>query len=175
MSDADDRPPSARVGPVSVDLSASAVDDLRIADELRPVLLRALVALSKEHSLRGEVRIRLVRDAEMSLLHERHAGVAGTTDVLTFDLRDSSTIPDSPLDADLVLCVDEAARQARARSIQLTHELALYAVHGVLHMLGHDDHDDDAFAAMHEVEDRVLAAAGIGPVFSAPLVKEQDP
>ena len=36
----------------------------------------------------GEVRVRLVDDAEMATAHERYAGVAGTTDVLTFDMRD---------------------------------------------------------------------------------------
>ncbi|QYK48667.1 MAG: rRNA maturation RNase YbeY [Phycisphaeraceae bacterium] len=175
MSDADDRPPSARAGSVSVDLLASGAEDLRIAEDFRPVLARAIEVLSREYFVRGEIRIRLVRDEEMSMLHERHTGIAGTTDVLTFDLRDTPLDQTSPLDADLVLCIDEAARQAQLRSIHIVHELVLYAVHGILHMLGHDDHDNDAYVAMHEVEDRVLAAAGIGPVFSAPLAKEQEP
>ncbi|MBX3316094.1 MAG: rRNA maturation RNase YbeY [Phycisphaeraceae bacterium] len=175
MSDADDRPPSAHSGSVSVDLLASGAEDLRIAEGLRPVLARALKVLSSEFLMRGEVRIRLVRDEEMSVLHARHTGITGTTDVLTFDLRDTPVDHSSPLDADLVLCIDEAARQATLRSISIVHELVLYAVHGILHMLGHDDHDDDAYVAMHDIEDRVLAAAGIGPVFSAPLAKEHEP
>jgi len=49
----------------------------------------------------------------------------------------------------------------------LRRELLLYVVHGVLHCLGMDDHDEAAAAAMHRVEDAVLTAIGVGPVYSA--------
>lgn len=120
----------------------------------------------------GEVRIRLVRDEEMAALHERHSGITGTTDVLTFDLREDPSDAASPLDVDLVLCVDEAGRQAASRSIPIEHELTLYAIHGILHVLGHDDHDDDASRTMHAREDQILSAAGLGAVFSAPETRE---
>ena len=31
----------------------------------------------------------------------------------------------------------------------------------------HDDHDEAAAAAMHQVEDAVLTAIGVGPVYTA--------
>ena len=36
---------------------------------------------------------------------------------------------------------------------------------GLLHLLGEDDHDDDAFERMHHREDQLLTAMGLGPVF----------
>lgn len=108
----------------------------------------------------------------MAALHERHSGVTGTTDVLTFDLRDDPSNAASPLDVDVIVCVDEASRQAVSRAIPLEHELTLYVIHGILHVLGHDDHDDDAYQAMHAREDRILSAAGLGAIFSAPESQE---
>jgi len=130
----------------------------------------------------GEVRVRLVLDAEMAQAHEEFAGVPGTTDVLTFDLTDPEEDPiDGPtvtltggqikvararrVDADIMVCVDEGRRQAAKRGHELFHELLLYSVHGMLHCLGHDDHDEGAFAAMHDLEDAVLTRLGVGVVF----------
>jgi probable rRNA maturation factor len=109
----------------------------------------------------GEVRVRVVGDGEMGAAHSRYAGVAGTTDVLTFDLGEGG-----PLDADLLVCADEAARQAAARGHPPERELLLYVLHGVLHCLGHDDHDEAAAAAMHACEDEVLTAIGVGPTYA---------
>src|SRR4051812_5270248 len=119
----------------------------------------------------GEVRVRVVDDSEMARAHEDFAEVPGTTDVLTFDLTDpeATSAPridqghgklasDScsyGLDTDIMVCFDVAERQI-APNAALTggfapveRELLLYVVHGVLHCLGMDDHDEAAAAAMH--------------------------
>ncbi len=120
----------------------------------------------------GEVRIQIVGDDEMSRLHEEYAGVSGTTDVLTFDLSgDEENGKAPPLDVDLTACLDEAERQAAARggTHRREHELLLYSLHGLLHCLGHDDHEDATYRLMHETEDQILSAIGVGALFgSAP-------
>lgn len=113
----------------------------------------------------GEVRIRLVGDEEMDAAHRRFGNVPGTTDVLTFDLRDGGDA-DGPLDVDLLVCVDEARRQGEARGHGATKEVLLYALHGLLHCLGETDSTDEASARMHAREDRVLEAIGVGAVFA---------
>lgn len=104
----------------------------------------------------------MVGDAEMAVAHGRWKGDPETTDVLTFDLREGGA---GPLDTDLLLCVDEASRRASELGHPVEHELLLYAVHGVLHCLGHDDADEASAALMHEAEDRLLGAMGVGAVF----------
>ena len=101
----------------------------------------------------------------MAEAHQRWSGVSGTTDVLTFDLAEGRSAGGEALDVDLLLCADEARRQADARGFPIERELLLYLVHGVLHCLGHDDHDEDAFARMHAEEDRLLEAAGVGATY----------
>lgn len=115
----------------------------------------------------GEVRVRVGNDAEVASVHQRHLGVAGTTDVITFDLTDPTVAGPAPfVDADLLVCFDEAERQAGARGIPVERELLLYIVHGVLHCLGHDDHDAAEAARMHAREDEILAAIGVGATFA---------
>jgi probable rRNA maturation factor len=116
----------------------------------------------------GEIRLRVVDDAVMADLHRRHSGIPGTTDVLTFDLRPMGL---GPLDTDIVVCWDEAVRQASARGHSPQRELLLYGLHGILHCMGHDDHDELAYARMHAAEDAVLTAIGVGPVFAKPATE----
>lgn len=122
-----------------------------LADGLASVL--ALLEVS------GEVRVCLVDDERMTEEHGRALDDWATTDVLTFDLRESEA---EPLDTDLLLCVDEASRQAELRGHTSRDELLLYAVHGVLHCVGYDDHDDADFRVMHAKEDELLTAIGVG-------------
>lgn len=113
----------------------------------------------------GEVRVGVVRDGEMAQLHAKHLNDPTTTDVLTFDMSEGASAVTRTLDLDAVVCLDEAGRQSAARGHDVTRELLLYAVHAVLHALGHDDHDAAAAAAMHEAEDRLLSAVGLGAVY----------
>jgi probable rRNA maturation factor len=138
-----------------------------LSDAIKADLTRLLTAAGRELDAPGELRLRVVHDPVMTDLHQRHTNVPGTTDVLTFDLRPMGL---GPVDADIVVCLDEARRQALTRGHAPERELLLYAVHGLLHCLGHDDHDDDAYQHMHAAEDRLLTALGVGPVFGAPAL-----
>ena len=118
-----------------------------------------LCYLQKENS---EVVIRIVEDTEMAKLHMQHSGIEGTTDVLTFDHGSSSTA----VNADIAVCVDVAKRESEHRGHSLQNELLLYIVHGILHCCGFDDHDETSHTLMHEEEDKILSAIGIGSVWS---------
>lgn len=112
----------------------------------------------------ARLEVRLVDDAEMIRQHARHLDDPTTTDVLTFELSDEA---DGPIDAALILCVDEAARQSAERGHTVERELLLYVLHGLLHCAGHDDHDDEPCRRMHAEEDRLLTLIGVGPTFGA--------
>jgi len=164
LEDADDEPeqPPSPTGGLTL-----AVEDETgelTGDELvrlrRAIRSVATIAVGAEGG--HDVRVRVVGDALMSELHERHSGIVGTTDVLTFDLRESA---DGALDVDIAVCLDEARRASADRVHDAVDELTLYALHGVLHCAGHDDHDDVSYRAMHEREDAILREAGLGARF----------
>ena len=107
----------------------------------------------------------------MNELHERFMGIRGPTDVLTF-----------PIDQDprgritsgeVVVCVAEAQRQARERGIPVRSELLLYAIHGMLHLLGYDDRTARGFRIMHRTEDELMNALGLGALFAPVVGKER--
>ena len=107
----------------------------------------------------------LVGDRRMGALHEEFLGISGPTDVLTFPLE--SDAQGGVTAGEVIVCVPEARRQAKARGIQLRLEALLYALHGMLHLLGYDDRTDRAFRIMHRTEDAILTKLGFGPVFAA--------
>ena len=107
--------------------------------------------------------IEIVDDRKMTLLHGRWMNDESTTDVLTFPM----SAPEDPIDVDIAVCVDEAERRAGEYGHDRLRELVLYALHGLLHVSGHDDHDAEEFRLMHAEEDRLLDAVGLGRVFAA--------
>ncbi|MEM9883167.1 MAG: rRNA maturation RNase YbeY [Planctomycetota bacterium] len=115
----------------------------------------------------GELAVTLIDDAAMAALHAEYRGDPTTTDVLTFDLREPvpAAGPTPRVEGDVVVCRDEAQRQATARGHSAREELLLYAVHGLLHLLGEDDHDSAAADRMHRREDELLTALGLGPIY----------
>lgn len=128
----------------------------------------------------GTINITIVDDEEMTRLHRLYRGEPGTTDVLTFDLSTppNPTGPDpaAHIETDLVMCLDEAARQAKRRGHDTRAEVLLYAVHGMLHLLGYDDHNPPDARAMHLREDELLSAVGVGPLYQAkPRAADEGP
>lgn len=116
----------------------------------------------------GSVHVFVIDDRLMRDLHQAHLGEPDTTDVMTFDLteREPGTPGDeTPIEVEIVVCADEAARRAAELGHGLDRELLLYAVHGLLHCTGMDDHTESGAAAMHEEEDRILRAIGVGATY----------
>ncbi len=163
-----------RAGHAAPTGAAASIDILDPGGLLPPgalANLRTEAAAALAHIGRGgEVRVRLINDADMADAHLKYSDIPGTTDVLTFDLSEGRTAtgaPPQPLDVDILVCVDEARRQAASHQHAPEREALLYILHGVLHCLGHDDHEDGAFDRMHAEEDRILRAIGIGPLFNS--------
>jgi probable rRNA maturation factor len=85
----------------------------------------------------------LAGDATVRTLNRTFRGKDKTTDVLSFPLG-CERLPDGtrPL-GEVVICVAQAARQARAEGHSLARELRLLVIHGYLHLLGYDHEVDD--------------------------------
>jgi probable rRNA maturation factor len=111
-----------------------------------------------------ELSVGLVGDRRMGALHEQFMGVAGPTDVLTFELDHDAR--GRVVAGEVVVCVPYARREARRRGVAVEKELLLYALHGMLHLCGFDDRTGRDFAIMHRREDEILKKRGVGAVFA---------
>ena len=123
---------------------------------------RALLARRTRCALRevdqrsAELSLALVGDAAMAELNQRHRGKRGPTDVLSFSLLEGAHSDfRGALLGDVVIDVEQAARQARRARRALDDELAKLMIHGVLHLLGHD-HEEDGEARRMRAEERRL-------------------
>jgi probable rRNA maturation factor len=119
-----------------------------------------------------EVELTLCGDDEMERLNFDHMGERGPTDVLSFPLHewfvdegrshlsdeDGISPPGALVLGDVVIDVDQAVRQAAGGSWSVVEELVLLAIHGTLHLLGHDHAELDDEATMRDVERGVLRA-----------------
>lgn len=135
-------------------------DGLPLLDQAR--VQRAVdAALETDGLSGGSLTVLLVDDAASADLHGQHFDDPTPTDVMTFP--DGSTHPDDRLvhHGDLAVGVGVAHRVAATRGRPVGDELILYIVHGVLHLLGHDDHHPDDRAAMWELQQEVLGPLGI--------------
>lgn len=160
-------PPGRRIKPCRIHYQMETADCQPASQGWLEKQLVRIAKLAKVDG--GQIAIVLVDDERMSELHEQFSGIGGTTDILTFDHRDE---PDDPLEADLILCKDVAEREAQKRGHETRLELLLYAVHGLNHLLGGDDHTAAGAKAMHAWEDQMLTAAGFGAVFHRPAKKQ---
>jgi probable rRNA maturation factor len=115
-------------------------------------------ALEAEGIRGAELSISVVDDATIRVLNRRHLGHDWPTDVISFLLSEPGT---EALAGEVVLSAEMAATTARRAGVDPQAELALYLVHGLLHLCGHDDQDAAGIAAMRRREAEILAAQGL--------------
>jgi probable rRNA maturation factor len=118
-------------------------------DELVELARRTLVA---EGLRRSELSLSFVGVDEIADLQARYADEDGPTDVLSFPLDPDDRDEDGVrLLGDVVISPAVAATDNPADPAA---EMRLLLVHGILHLLGHDHHDDEGRAAMWALQER---------------------
>ena len=107
----------------------------------------------------AELGIALVGAKEMARVNRQFLQHAGSTDVITFDHSSPNCqlpTPSSQLHGELFICVDEAVSQAKEFGSSWQSEVVRYVVHGVLHLLGHDDQKPELRRKMKRAENRLV-------------------
>jgi probable rRNA maturation factor len=89
------------------------------------------------------------------LVNETFLKHEGSTDVITFDHAKESKRRQQ-IHGELFVCIDDAITQARQFKTSWQSEVVRYVVHGVLHLLGHDDLKPAARRKMKREENRLL-------------------
>jgi len=84
------------------------------------------------------------------------------TDVLAFDLNDNgpSKRKLKEIVGDIIISTDAALKNAKVYETELAQELTLYVIHGILHLLGFDDHTHKDAQKMRKKEQELLAYLG---------------
>jgi probable rRNA maturation factor len=112
---------------------------------LAEIARRSLILLN---DTRSDLSIVLVNDATMAELNEKYHAVSGTTDILTFDYGEGQ--------GELIISVECAVRQAKRFRTTPRRELALYVIHGILHLHGYNDVTPTQRRRMRAAEKRLM-------------------
>lgn len=125
--------------------------------------LREIVraVLEEEGVADYEISLACVDDPTIHRLNQRYLDHDEPTDVLTFPLSDPSA---KKLAGEIVLGVEVALRQAEERGHDVQVELALYVIHGLLHLCGYDDRTPAKSREMRQRERHHLLRVGLPDV-----------
>ncbi|MDQ2976338.1 MAG: rRNA maturation RNase YbeY [Acidobacteriota bacterium] len=106
------------------------------------------------------VTIGFVSDRAMGELNRVWRHQRGTTDVLSFPAEQDEFEKREGLSlGDVVISVEQAARQARENKLALDDEIAQLILHGLLHLCGYDHSSDNG--QMNALELRLRRKLGI--------------
>jgi len=124
-------------------------------------LLKQIVsALFEELKIEnGELGINLVSAKEMARVNWQFLQHEGSTDVITFDHQQSAIGNRQSaihLHGELFICVEDAVEQAKEFGTTWQSEIIRYTVHGILHLLGHDDLKPAPRRTMKREENRLV-------------------
>ena len=106
----------------------------------------------------AEISLAFVDSATIHALNKRYLGHDEPTDVLSFPLSEAGA---KKLAGELVIGAEVAQAAARERGHGVQAELALYVIHGLLHLCGLDDKTDTGAAAMRQREQHYLKVVGL--------------
>lgn len=122
-------------------------------------LRRMIESVLDRYDLAGGVNVVFLDDARIHELNRRFLDHDWPTDVLTFE---GQTAPDGTVlsGGEIVVSIETALREAAERGADVWREIVLYVIHGLLHLAGFDDRDQDSAKRMHEETRIVLADLG---------------
>jgi probable rRNA maturation factor len=118
----------------------------------------ARTVLAGEEVADYEISLAFVDNPTIHRLNKRFLNHDEPTDVLSFPLSDAHA---RKLAGELIVGVEVAKEQAERRGHDVHAELALYVIHGLLHLCGYDDKAEDAARQMRERERCYLGELGL--------------
>jgi probable rRNA maturation factor len=121
-------------------------------------IVRAVLEGEGQGVADADVSLAFVDNPTIHTLNKRYLDHDEPTDVLSFPLSEPGA---RKLSGELVIGAEVAQAQAQERGHDVQVELALYVIHGLLHLCGFDDKSDAAAAQMRERERHYLKQLGL--------------
>ncbi|MDE0827082.1 MAG: rRNA maturation RNase YbeY [Akkermansiaceae bacterium] len=94
-----------------------------------------------------EVSVSLLDDVMIGEVHGQYMDDPSPTDVITFPYGESGEV---------LISVETAAEHAKEYAVGWEREVTLYLVHGILHLCGYEDADEEGRQRMGELQEALL-------------------
>lgn len=111
------------------------------------------------------INIILTDDENIAKMHGDFLGDSAVTDVISFNLgteNDPDPLPDELAEEDIwgevYVNTEQAERQSGEQGHGINREIAMLAVHGLLHLAGWDDETEEQRSAMITEGERIIKA-----------------
>ena len=137
-----------------------AVDHPRLSlpeDRLR-CLIRHVIR--RENHTLGDLSVVLSNRNSVLRMNREYLEHDYPTDVLAFDYRDHR---EAPIDGEIYIDLDTAEERCSEFGSSFEDEAARYVVHGLLHLMGHEDATEEAALKMKRLEAEYLEAYWTAP------------
>ena len=114
-----------------------------------------------------EISVRLTGNEEVRALNAKWRGKDKPTNVLSFPMLDDGDLLDANIAGremllgDIILARGICETEAAEKGVSLEDHASHLLVHGTLHLLGYDHHDEEETADMEARETRALGRLGI--------------
>lgn len=147
---------------------AVQVDDTYEQERINLEVLRRAARATLNHQdveEACELAVVVTNDDALQELNRRHRGVDTPTDVLAFPEETRGPFVNAPglprYLGDVIISFPRAKAQAEEGGHTALAELQLLVVHGVLHLLGHDDQSQPQRAQMWAAQSTILDRLGL--------------
>lgn len=118
----------------------------QIVHSALPLCVQSAKTRRKRKKLPEHLEATIVSDNVIAKIHMDFMNIPGPTDVITFPY------------GEIVVSAETASQNARTYGLRLEEEIALYVIHGILHLLGFDDKEKTSATIMRREQEKILKA-----------------
>jgi len=115
-----------------------------VAEKAHPLCLAQAKEPDSPLQTLTEIELTLVTDKVITAVHAEFLDDPTPTDVITFH------------HGELLISPMTALRQGAIHAQPLQNEVSLYAVHGLLHLAGHEDYSEEGATTMRRLQEAIL-------------------
>jgi len=134
----------------SIFVETQGVENLNIRVSIIEKILTTII--KKEKGTLGNISVIFCSDDKLLSINQDFLGHDTLTDIITFDYcHDFGNIS-----GDIFISLDRVKDNAELYKIPLEKEICRVVAHGVLHLLGYDDHSDEEIKLMRQKEEFYL-------------------
>lgn len=109
-------------------------------------------AIENESKICGELNFIFCSDPYLLKINEEYLNHDTYTDIITFNYVEGNNIS-----GDIFISIDRVKENAKSFEVSFEKELARVLIHGILHLIGYDDDNEESTAEIRSKEDFYLA------------------
>jgi rRNA maturation RNase YbeY len=109
-------------------------------------------AIREENWVPGAINFIICNDEYLFKMNKKYLKQKMLTDILTFPMAEEG----NTVSADIYISIDRVRENSKKFKVQVKKELARVMIHGILHLMGYDDHDEAGKQKIREKEELYL-------------------